>query len=166
MKILVLSDSHEKTTQLETIIRLNSAAEVVVFCGDGNGDIEDMRHIYPEKMFISVRGNCDWCCNVPDREEITLCGKKIFITHGHLYGVKQGLSRITEYGHSINADIVLFGHTHQQIVTVDGSMLLMNPGSLGFNAEYGIIDIDDSGKITAQEYPPYPLGKAVIQSGE
>ena len=113
-------------------------------------------------MFISVRGNCDWCCNVPDREEFTLCGKKIFITHGHIYGVKQGLSRITAYGHSINADIVLFGHTHQQIVTVDGSMLIMNPGSLGYNAEYGIIDIDDNGKITAEEYPPYSLGKVTI----
>lgn len=162
MKILVLSDSHGKTTELETAIRLNSAAEVVIFCGDGHSDIEDMRYIFPNKMFISVRGNCDWCYNAPDKEEITLCGKKIFITHGHIYDVKQGLSRITAYGHSINADIVLFGHTHQQIVTVDGSMLIMNPGSLGYSAEYGIIEIDDSGKITAQEYPPYSLGKATI----
>lgn len=162
MKILVLSDSHGKTTELETAIRLNSAAEVVIFCGDGHSDIEDMRYTFPEKMFISVRGNCDWCHNANDSEEITLCGKKIFVTHGHIYGVKQGLSRLTAYGHSINADIVLFGHTHQQIVTVDGSMLIMNPGSLGYNAEYGIIEIDDSGKITAQEYPPYSLGKTVI----
>ena len=162
MKILVLSDSHGETEELENVIRSNSAAEIVIFCGDGNGDIEAMRYVFPEKMFISVRGNCDWCCNAPDKEEITLCGKKIFVTHGHIYGVKQGLSRITAFGHNINADIVLFGHTHQQIVTVDGSMILMNPGSLGFNAEYGIIDIDDNGKITTEEYPPYSLGKVTL----
>lgn len=162
MKILVFSDSHSESDMLPEIIQSNSTAEVVVFCGDGYNDIDHLRYAFPEKMFITVRGNCDWCCNAPDKEEITLNNKKILITHGHIFGVKDGLSRITAYGHSINADIVLFGHTHQQLVTVDGSMLLMNPGSFGFNGQYGIIEIDDNGKITATEYPPYALGKVTL----
>ena len=50
----------------------------------------------------------------------------------------------------MNADIVLFGHTHERlekyIPTDDGGFYLFNPGSIGgFKPSYGIINIADSG---------------------
>ena len=71
-----------------------------------------------------------------------------------MFGVKQGLSRLTELGRSNRFDIVVFGHTHQQLTSAEGPMILMNPGSVGYNEEYSIIDInEDNGIVTATEYP-------------
>lgn len=154
MKIIVTSDSHGNIMTLKDIVLSNNDAEVVVFCGDGDRDIDEIRMMFPQKMVTSVRGNCDWCCNSPDTQEITLCGKKIFITHGHLFGVKQGYSRIIQHGKSINADIVLFGHTHNQFSSVEDNMLVLNPGSASYSKKYAIIEISDDGKIKATEYPP------------
>lgn len=152
MKIIVISDSHGNTAMVKDIISTNSTAEVVIFCGDGCSDIEEIRYLFPTKMIISVRGNCDWYCNSPDSTEITLCGKKIFITHGQLYGVKEYYSPLIAHGHNINADIVLFGHTHIQYASVDDSMLVMNPGSCAHSKYFGIIEIDDNGNIKADGY--------------
>lgn len=162
MKIIVISDSHGNYNVLKDIILSHSDAEVILFCGDGNRDIDEVRRVFPEKMFISVKGNCDWYCNNPDVQEITLCGKKIFITHGHIFGVKQGYSRIINHGHSINADIVVFGHTHNQFSSVEGGMLLVNPGSAKYYKQYSIIEIDDNGKIKLTEYPKHMLGSMEI----
>lgn len=153
MKFIVTSDSHGEFMAMRDIILKHNNADVIIFCGDGSKDIDEIRYTFPEKMVISVRGNCDWYCDNPDVQEITLCGRKIFITHGHIFGVKQGYQRIIQRGQSINADIVLFGHTHQQFSSFEGNMLLLNPGSIG-HKQYSTIEIDEnSGKIKVTEYP-------------
>ena len=163
MKFIVTSDSHGDFMALRDIILRHNDADVVIFCGDGNKDIDDIYYTFPQKMFISVRGNCDWYCDRNDTQEITLCGKKIFVTHGHIFGVKQGYQRITQHGHSINADIVVFGHTHQQFLSVDDNMLLLNPGSAGHNRQYATIEIDEnSGKIKAELYPNSDSGTIIL----
>ncbi|MFR3419646.1 MAG: metallophosphoesterase family protein [Eubacterium sp.] len=40
-----------------------------------------------------------------------------------------------------NADIVLFGHTHNQYTEYLDGLYIMNPGSVGMNGDYGVIDI-------------------------
>ncbi len=153
MKIIVVSDSHGNVDELSRIVLMNGSADIVVFCGDGYRDIQSVRGMYPDKMYVAVKGNNDWYCNEPYLQEIKVCGKKIIITHGHTYGVKEGYYRIASYAHSVNADIALFGHTHSQYLDYDGRVLLMNPGSIGYKGEHGIIEIEDSGKITAKIYP-------------
>ena len=37
---------------------------------------------------------------------------KLFVTHGHAYGVKSGLGRLAERAKTLGADVVLYGHTH------------------------------------------------------
>ena len=67
------------------------------------------------------------------------------------------------FGQQEKADIVLFGHTHHQLTTAESRMLIMNPGSVGFGGQYGLIDIDEkTGKITALEYPDSQYGPVVI----
>ena len=158
MKILVFSDSHSYRTELKHAIKKHKKAEVIVFCGDGHKDIAEMK-----QLFLCVRGNCDWYCDDALLQTIHLCGKKILITHGHMQFVKEGLSHLTALGHKEKADIVLFGHTHHQLTTADGKMLIMNPGSVGYHQEYGLIEIDEAtGKITATEYPNNQFGSVVI----
>ena len=154
MKILVFSDSHGDSVTMKSIIKKHRRAEVVFFCGDGGRDFNEMRVLFPDKAFFGVSGNCDWCSDLPAYQDFELCGKRIFLTHGHVFGVKQGLSRLTELGRSNRFDIVVFGHTHQQLTSAEGPMILMNPGSVGYNEEYSIIDInEDNGIVTATEYP-------------
>ncbi len=164
MKILVLSDSHGYTSDIELAIRKHKKAEVIAFCGDGHRDIEEVQRKYPDKTFLKVRGNCDWGCDNALLMTIELGGKKLLLTHGHAQYVKEGLEHLISLGHRENADIVLFGHTHHQLTTADSKMLIMNPGSIGFNKEYGLVEIDEStGTITATEYPDSKYGNVVIK---
>ena len=77
MKILVVSDSHGVYSTFRSIVRRQSKAEVVLFLGDGEQDYNTVRMEFPEKMFIGVRGNNDWCSMLKNTELITIEGVKI-----------------------------------------------------------------------------------------
>ena len=99
-------------------------------------------------MIVAVRGNCDWNSFFPSKEIFKVCGKTIFVTHGHLYDAKSGLYRITSAAREAGADILLFGHTHMPLTLYEDGLYIMNPGSCnGYYASYGIIDITDKGEI-------------------
>ena len=55
----------------------------------------------------------------------------IMCTHGHLYGVKTGLTALSYAADEIGADIVLYGHTHIPDITNYNNKWFINPGSLG-----------------------------------
>lgn len=163
MKILVFSDSHQDENKMRIAMIKHKKAKAVFFCGDGHSDIEEIQREFPDKKYFIVKGNCDWYCDYPSVIVTDLCGKKILLTHGHIHGVKESLSRLVFFGQQEKADIILFGHTHHQLTTAERGMLIMNPGSVGFGGYYGVIDIDEkSGKITAVEYPDSQYGPVVI----
>ncbi|MBQ9461296.1 MAG: YfcE family phosphodiesterase [Clostridia bacterium] len=163
MKILVFSDSHGNEKPMMLALRKHKDAELIVFCGDGHHDFEDLQRTFPKKTYLAVRGNCDWNCQKPMLLTYTVAGKKLMVSHGHAQYVKEGLSRLIALGHKEQADILLFGHTHSQLTTADSRMLIMNPGSIGFGGQYGIIEIDEpSGRITAIEYPDNEFGPVII----
>ena len=144
MQILVVSDTHGDYVTFDKLVRSKPKAEVVIFCGDGFRDLEEVKKNYPEKMFIAVRGNCDWSCPLPLREIRTIEGKKFYITHGHPENVKYGLSALKALAAKEEADIVLYGHTHVANIEHDGGMWIMNPGSLRrVECSYGLIDIQN-----------------------
>lgn len=149
MRILVVSDTHRDQYSLEQAILRQPKAEVVVHLGDGEDETELVKRKFPEKMFLQVRGNCDWGSSLPADGEITLVGKKIFYTHGYTYDVKYGLYSICCTARDKKADILLFGHTHQALTEYDRGLYIMNPGSLhGSLGTYGIIDITPAGIVT------------------
>lgn len=79
---------------------------------------------------LSVRGNCDlWG---PPRAETllrTFEGVRIFGTHGHRYGVKQGLLRFSLAAQEQQAQVALFGHTHIPYCRQEDGLWLLNPGA-------------------------------------
>ena len=160
MKILVISDSHGDTASFDSAVRRHRSADVIVFCGDGHRDLQTIRAAHRNKAYIAVAGNCDWYCDLPLVQQSELCSKKIIVTHGHMFGVKNGYSRITNFGHQNNADILLFGHTHKQFCTVDGGMLLLNPGAMAgsfltYTFTYMVLTID--GETVTVEKREMPL---------
>ena len=149
MKALVISDSHGDYYNVNRILQSQPKAEVVFFLGDGLNEIEKCRINYPEKMFIIVRGNCDWGSEVPVEQFFTIEGKKIMATHGHIYNVKFTYNEAVYCARKNDCDILLFGHTHNAMTDYDNGLYMMNPGSAhGYGATYGLLDITHQGVMT------------------
>lgn len=153
MKILVMSDSHGRRDLVERCIMTNSQAEVVIHLGDYVSDFDDFKFNFPNKMFISVKGNGDFYQNAPLVQTVTFNEVRIFLTHGHIQGVKYSLDTLMTLACKENAQICLYGHTHESYNKYHDGLYVMNPGSLACprgssHASYGLIEICEQGIMT------------------
>lgn len=149
MRILVASDTHGDAASLRRAILAQPQAEVVIHLGDGENDVEQVKRSFPDRMFLQVRGNCDWASQLPAAGEYEAGGVKIFYTHGHAYGVKSGDYNIISAARERKARILLFGHTHLAREDYEDGLYIMNPGRLsGWEPSYGTIDITPQGIVT------------------
>lgn len=126
MKIYVLSDSHNSFL-FSSFFEKCQDADMVIHCGDGERDVEDLKNVLSCPVY-SVKGNCDF---LGKREEIIeIEGHRIFVTHGDMYGVKYSYNGLILKAKKVNADIVLYGHSHIPEISYHGNIWLINPGSL------------------------------------
>ena len=145
MRILVLSDSHKHIANLIDAINNEPTAEIVYFLGDGTYEMEEVREIFTDKkMFILVRGNCDFINTVPlcDIRSVDTC--KIYASHGAVENVKLSFVGIKNEAIKNGCNIALFGHTHEKYYSYENGLHLFNPGSVK-EGSYGIIDIMENG---------------------
>ena len=111
-KIIAFADIHGNSHNLVELIPMIEKADVALFLGDGIGTLEVLPNNVNKKIF-AVRGNCDFFCNsVPTEMLLEIEDKKVLISHGHIYGVKDGIDRIWHAAGEHEADIVLYGHAH------------------------------------------------------
>ena len=153
MKALVLSDSHGDTDTLSNILRANiHAVQHVIHLGDGCGDMALFSCRYPDMPFHVVAGNCDCAPAFPEKRIVEIGSKKIFITHGHRYGVKMSYDRICYAAREVGADVCLFGHTHMPVAFEHEGIKFMNPGAVcsrgSGRPQYGIVDFTREPPIT------------------
>ena len=131
MKILLFSDSHGNTSNMLKAIKKNKGVSMVIHLGDCVRDILKVREIHGELDYRFVSGNNDWSREYPTEQLLKVEGKRLFITHGHHYNVKQDYQRIAARGRAASADAVFFGHTHKAEEFFSDGMLVLNPGSIG-----------------------------------
>jgi len=145
LEILVISDTHNAVSNAVNLIkRLNP--DYVIHLGDMCEDCKKLEQLFPRKVIISVKGNNDFFDkSYPLERCFELGGKKIFMCHGHKYNVKMSLMPLIYKGKELEADIVLFGHTHCSFLEDVDGITVMNPGSIG---TYGILSLND-GKVKA-----------------
>lgn len=149
MRVLVVSDSHGDEAALRRAILSQPKAEVVIHLGDGEPEMERAKRNFPDKMFLQVRGNCDWGSDLPVTGTYEIDGVKIFYTHGHAYGVKAGLYNAVCAAREQHAQVLLFGHTHNALTDYDDGLHILNPGSLsGWHGSFGTVDITPQGVVT------------------
>ena len=158
--ILILSDSHGKSDLIEQASK-RTRPHLLLFCGDGLRDLDYGSYVCPT---YAVRGNCDCFCvprfgDAQDTMTLTVDSLKLLITHGHRYGVKSGLGALIAKAAEIEADAVIFGHTHDPL-----EMTLLPAHT---NERYGIclhkpLHVFNPGSIG---YPPYSFGTLTIQNG-
>ena len=142
MKILVFSDSHGHTQPMLDAV-FDEDPQLVLHLGDHTRDCAALIEAYPRIPVRSVRGNCDGRAKEPDWDEFVIQGKRVFMTHGHLYGVKTGLASVLNTAFLRNADILLYGHTHRAFQTTAEGLLVVNPGSVGMGQKtYAVLELE------------------------
>ena len=160
MKILVFSDSHGRDGGMRRALSLHPDAEGVFFLGDGAREALALAEGEPNRFFIGVKGNCDGALfgllggtELREEEEIVLLGHRILLLHGHTVGVKGGRGGLVSLTDRRNADLALFGHTHEPLERYfsDGEkpFYLFNPGSISRprsgEPTYGVITLTEGG---------------------
>lgn len=129
MKIGIAGDTHGNIQAVRKILQKAEPVEYWLHTGDHGRDA-----IYlSEKSglpILAVQGNCDRNDEGFNIDEfIFLEGKNIWVTHGHRYLHGTDTQELVWWAHRLEADIVVFGHTHVPMVKWYGDVLLINPGS-------------------------------------
>lgn len=141
MELLIVSDTHGRADRLAEVLA-RSRADILLYLGDGLRDL----HVVPDHFTVrAVRGNCDWMSHddAPDRRVEDFGATRIFLTHGHRYGVKSSFEAAAEAAAKAGADVLLYGHTHRPLertlhaglrvgdTVLEKPLLVLCPGSLG-----------------------------------
>lgn len=157
MRIAVFSDSHGVTGGMARIIE-RDAPDMVIHLGDCVRDAEYLQGRFPGIEFSCVAGNGDYGSRYSVTSKlIEAGGARIFMAHGHLLGVGNGLADLAAAAERAGGcDIALYGHTHvpRSSASAGGGCLCLNPGSAalprgGSRRSYATLEIDGGGKITA-----------------
>ncbi len=151
MRILLFSDSHGHDENMERVLNTKRPYDMLLHMGDVEGSEYDLPMIAGVETHI-VRGNCDFFCDLPIEKTVLLGGNSIYMRHGDGYvnSNPESLLGLTD------ANIVLFGHTHVPYYKEVNGRHLFNPGSISRPRtadripSYGVLEIDDSGKISLQ----------------
>ena len=127
MKVIVFSDTHGMTAYMEQAMQ-KEQPDYILHLGDYVRDAEWLERKYSWMPLLYVKGNCDIGSDAPEFFVLTLLGHKIFLCHGHRYGVKYDLLRMCCTAQEQGAEICLFGHTHEAHRSVEREVLMVNPG--------------------------------------
>ena len=137
MKILVFSDSHRFLSGMVQAIE-EEKPDQVIHLGDLMGDAEELSCRSQTPPICLVPGNCDGWPPAPAIKRITLQGKNILLSHGHLWRVKGGYDLAIAEARKSGVDILLFGHTHRAYCQqLEDGLWVMNPGAS--RTSYGTI---------------------------
>jgi putative phosphoesterase len=105
-----------------------SGVELILHAGDVGGQdiLTELRLIAPVK---AVFGNTDPPGDPELVSEILVevGGKRVHVSHGHEVGSPTPAALAERY----DADVVVYGHTHRQLVTEVDGRLFVNPGAAG-----------------------------------
>ena len=124
MRIGLISDTHG-------LLRPEAAAalrgvELIVHAGDVGGltIVESLRRIAPVH---AVAGNVDPEGSFPPAIDLDLEGVRVHVSHGH----EVGSPTPERLAARIEADVIVYGHTHRALIRRVGRALVINPGAAG-----------------------------------
>lgn len=104
-----------------------AGVELILHAGDvGDGILDELELIAPVR---AVRGNTDPIDDprLPNAIEVELGGVRIHVSHGHETGSPTPVKLLARY----NADVIVYGHTHKQLIVESGGQWVVNPGAAG-----------------------------------
>ena len=156
-KILVVSDNHRKLDNIYQLLEENPDISYFIHLGDSEGSEDAIRTYLPkgcESYF--VQGNNDFFAYLPKEIEMRLGKERLFLTHGHLYGVGFDLQGLADEARARNCSMALFGHTHRPFSRMVNGVLCINPGSINFPRQenrkpsYAMFYLDKKGNLRTE----------------
>ena len=155
MFIGIISDTHGNYDSIEKAVSIAQKMDMWLHLGDCEPDAEYLQSLV-EVPVHGVAGNCDWPMRNTCYERVVEAeGHKIFMTHGHNYGVRYTQEYVMEAAANQGADIALYGHTHIVDYRI-GPPLLLNPGSASRPRD------DNRGSFIVMELKPAAEPKVTI----
>lgn len=104
-----------------------AGVELILHAGDvGRGVLVELETIAPVR---AVYGNTDapGDPSLAESIDMTLGDVSIHVSHGHEVGSPTPERLIAKY----SANVVVYGHTHRQLIARVGEQLVVNPGAAG-----------------------------------
>ena len=153
MRIGVVGDIHGNYEALRQATRLMKHPDLLLFTGDGFREISRLKEEIKIRV-EGVAGNCDIYTEYTTELILKLGKFRVLLTHGHLYNVKNGLTRLGLAGRSKGVNLVVFGHTHIPLDDLWYEVKVFNPGALCperavSGLTNGMIEITDAGIKTS-----------------
>ncbi len=161
MKLGVVSDIHSNIEGLQAALAAMGPIDRLICLGDSIYDyrfsnevvacLRDAEAIYihgnHEQSFLSPLGErarnlpwvdqslVQWMAQQPCQIDLNLAGRKLHLVHATPWSpigpyVFPGDRRLQQFG-EVDADFVLYGHTHSQLSQRIGGVHVVNPGSAG-----------------------------------
>ena len=161
MKLGIVSDIHCNAAGLAQALDLMGDVEALICLGDSIYEYRfsnDVVRLLKERDAEVIVGNheeyffgphgararardgvdpmlAEWLASRPHRSELAIGGKRLLLVHStpweprgaYIHPHSAALARFAE----ADADFVLYGHTHQQLVRRLDRVLVINPGSAG-----------------------------------
>ena len=158
-KIAVLSDTHGLLRP--EILEILRGCEVILHGGDINRQkiLDELNRIAPVSV---VRGNNDkeWAENLPETLAFTLHGLRFFMVHNRKQIPK-----------GIDADIVIYGHSHKYEERHEDGKLFLNPGSCGPRRftqpiTMAVLEVEDAGEAVSYRVKKFEIAQNAQSASE
>ena len=141
----VISDTHG-LLRPEAVTALHGV-EMILHAGDiGKPEIlDELNKIAP---VTAVRGNNDtgdWARDIPDRQHLEINGVSIYMLHD--------LKEFNSADEAIDADVLIFGHSHKPMIEERDGVVHLNPGSAGprrFRLPVTVALLNVEGQVSAE----------------
>jgi putative phosphoesterase len=122
----LISDTHNLVRpEVHTAL---AGVSCILHAGDV-GDPEILLELNLIAPVMAVYGNTDdrFELKLPGTIDIVIDGLRIHVSHGH----ELGRPKPAELAEAYEADVVVYGHTHIQLIGRVGAKLVINPGAAG-----------------------------------
>lgn len=126
MLIGLISDTHG-LMRPEALAALHGV-EMILHAGDV-GRLSVLRELDGIAPVQAVYGNVDDpAFDLPQHLDLTLEGVRVHVSHGH----ELGSPTPRTLAHAYDADVIVYGHTHRQLIEkISNRTLVVNPGAAG-----------------------------------
>lgn len=126
MLIGLISDTHGLVRA--DVHRALAGVELILHAGDVGGPeiLDELALIAPVH---AVLGNTDssFELHLPRALDLLLGGLRVHVSHGH----ELGRPKPAQLAQAYDADVIVYGHTHVQMIERVGGTLVINPGAAG-----------------------------------
>jgi len=137
VRIGLISDTHIPDVAKATppqVMEVFSSVDLILHAGDifVVSVLDELQSIAP---VLAARGDDDYGIRderVQETQNLTIEGLTLYMIHSSQYWARDLIQHPELHNLEKAPDIVIFGHTHRDIVQTVGKSLLVNPGSATF----------------------------------